>query len=376
MHVSNSIQGTRSRVIKGAIAMALLAASQLAFAGVAQIRGTVSVPYSTGFFSSAPDASSNAAALHAAKLAAWDLYTANFNDAKMKIYLANKERFAGNIDDFVKNLVIVDQQADAASHTLKVVVRAEVNETAVDAILDSTSVASQQGTGSGSTLVFVFLARQATNDKSFDARVAKVTRIDSSTTSMEKAVDSDDVEATGNRSSQIQETTYGGSVERKRSQVSYEVSSPEDVTAAMSDVLGTSGFEVASYDDVVANCGGVDRTIVMKEFSESDDMSAQTRHSIISASRQCGASLFATGTIDMGVQDIDPVSGNKRVYVSVRGQVWDIRQMLPRKVASVGPVQFAGLGPDDTVATRNALILASRAAAKALTDQLNAKQIH
>jgi uncharacterized protein with GYD domain len=154
------------------------------------------------------------------------------------------------------------------------------------------------------------------------------------------------------------------------------VTSPEDVTAAMSDVLDTSGFEVAAYDDVVANCGGVDRSSVMNEFSASDDMSGQTRRSVIAASRQCGASLFATGTIDVGVQDTDPVSGNKRVYVSVRGQVWDIRQPLPRMVASVGPVQFAGLGPDDTVATRNALNLASRAAAKTLVDQLNAKQIH
>jgi hypothetical protein len=58
---------------------------------------------------------------------------------------------------------------------------------------------------------------------------------------MEKAVDSDDIEATGSKSSDVEETTYGGSVERKRSQVTYEVTSPEDVTAAMSDVLNTSG---------------------------------------------------------------------------------------------------------------------------------------
>jgi sRNA-binding regulator protein Hfq len=372
MHVNK----TNKRALIATLVLSLMTASHIAFAGVAQIRGKVVIPYSTGLFSSAPDASSNAAALHAAKLAAWDLYTARFNDAKMKIYLANKQKFTGNIDEFVKNLTVVDQQADAATHMLNVVVRADVNETAVDSILDSTSIASRQGTGSGSTLVFLFLAREATKAKAFDARVAQVTKTDSSKVSTEKAVDEDDTEATGSRSSDTEETTTGGSVERKRSQVTYEVTSPEDVTAAMSDVLDTSGFEVAAYDDVVANCGGVDRSSVMNEFSASDDMSGQTRRSVIAASRQCGASLFATGTIDVGVQDTDPVSGNKRVYVSVRGLVWDIRQRLPRMVASVGPVQFAGLGPDDTVATRNALSLASRAAAKTLVDQLNAKQIH
>lgn len=109
---------------------------------------------------------------------------------------------------------------------------------------------------------------------------------------MEKAVDSDDVEATGSRSSDMKEVSSGGSVERKRAQTVYDVTSPGDVTAAMSDVLSTSGFEIADYDDVVANCGGVDRTIVMKEFSASDDMTMQTRRSMIGASRQCGATLL------------------------------------------------------------------------------------
>ena len=63
------------------------------------------------------------------------------------------------------------------------------------------------------------------------------------------------------------------------------------------------------------------------------------------------------------------------MFVSVRGQVWSITKKLPRKVASVGPVQFAGLGPNDTVAMRNALILAAKEAGTAIVDQLNAKGI-
>lgn len=145
-----------------------------ASAEVVQVRGTVTVPYSTGLFSGAPDAASNKAAFGAAKLAAWDIYTSRFNDAKMKTYLANRDRFTGNIDEYVKDLTIVDQQTDATSHTLRVAVRANINETAVDAILGSTSIASQQGTGNGSSLVFVFLAREVIRARSFDARVSKV----------------------------------------------------------------------------------------------------------------------------------------------------------------------------------------------------------
>ena len=49
---------------------------------------------------------------------------------------------------------------------------------------------------------------------------------------------------------------------------------------------------------------------------------------------------------------------------------------LPKKVASVGPIQYAGLGPDQIVAQRNALILAAREASKSLVDQMNAKGLY
>jgi hypothetical protein len=376
MHVINGIKRWHELTRVIAAIVACLALAQTAFAGVVQVRGKVVVPYTTGLFSRAPDVQSDVAALHAAKLAAWDLYTAGFDDAKMKTYLQNKATFTAHIDDYVKELTVLDQQVDPASKTMSVAIRASVNETAVDAILNATSVAARAATGTGSTFVFLFLAREVTQEKSYEARVATVTKIDSSKATMEKAADDDDTDAVGTRTSDLEERTTGGSVERKRSVLTYAVSSPEDINAAMGDVLGTAGFEVASYDDVVANCGGADRAVVMQEFKASDDMSTNTRRSVINASRQCGASLFATGTIDLGAQDTDPVTGNKRVFVSVRAQVWDIHPLLPRKVASVGPVQFSGLGPDDTVAERNALQVASRAAAKALVDQLNAKQIH
>ncbi|MFP3480462.1 hypothetical protein SB780_37045, partial [Burkholderia sp. SIMBA_057] len=59
-----------SALTKAVLAGSLLIASTMAAAGVVQVRGTVAVPYSTGIFSSAPDASSNKAAFEAAKLAA------------------------------------------------------------------------------------------------------------------------------------------------------------------------------------------------------------------------------------------------------------------------------------------------------------------
>lgn len=82
---------------------------------------------------------------------------------------------------------------------------------------------------------------------------------------------------------------------------------------------------------------------------------------------------FAVGTLDMGIQDIDPVSGNKRVFVSVRAQVYSLAGKLPRAIASVGPVQYAGLGPDQSVASRNALQQAAKEVASNVAAQLRAR---
>ena len=55
------------------------------------------------------------------------------------------------------------------------------------------------------------------------------------------------------------------------------------------------------------------------------------------------------------------------------GKVIDVSGRFPRTASSVAPVQFAGLGEDETVARTNALNMAAEAVAKQLTDQLNDK---
>jgi len=356
--------------------MSTIVFNSKAIADTADVKGVVVVPYSTGWFSSKPDDKSNQDAMRQAKLEAWKLYTARFNDAKMKAYLLVKDKFEKNIDQFVQNISIVDKAVDKDSKSIKLVVRATVNETAVDATLGSMSQAAKQGTGKGTSFVFLFVSRTASSIKSFDDKKISISKKEKSSANEDRNQQSDEVDASSSKSMEMEKTTTGGSVERKKSKVTYEVSSSQDIDAAMGDVLSTSGFEVQSYDDVVANCGGVDKSQVGKEFTQFDDMTTETRKSVINASRDCEVSIFATGTIDVGVQDTDPSSGNKRVIVSVRGQVWNIESKLPKKIASVGPVQFSGLGPDDVVAQRNALNLAAKEAAKAIVDQLNLKGIH
>jgi hypothetical protein len=281
----------------------------------------------------------------------------------MNVYLKLKDKALANLDQFVTNVRVIDQVVDEKTQTINLAVRATINATAVDGFMTQNSVAGTQATGKGNPFVFLFIARQAASSKAYDDKRVNEAISDKSVAQQDKSEITD-------------KTTSGGSTERKRAITTYEITSSQDIDAAMGDVFTSSGFEVTAYDDVVASCGGIDRSKITQEFASSDDMSTDTRKSAINASRQCEVGLFATGTVDVGLRDTDPVSGNKRVFVSVRGQVWNIESKLPRKVASVGPVQFSGMGPDEDVAKRNALIKAARESAKVIADQLNSKGIH
>ena len=214
-----------------------------------------------------------------------------------------------------------------------------------------------------SLFTFLFMARKATSITQFDERRTDV-RVRKNTSPGSLGFVS---------GTQVEQT--GGSTLRKADAVTYEVTSSQDIDSAMGEVLTNAGIEYAAYDDVMINGGGPDPAVIKPEFVHKDDLSAQTRAKIINASRKCDVRYLATGTIDIGVNDVDPVSGNRRVYVSVRANLWDISTTLPRKVGSVGPVQFSGLGPDQSVASRNALIVAAKETALSLVDQLNAKGV-
>lgn len=326
-------------------------------------------------------------AIGSAKISAWKNYTATFSPAQMKLLASSGEEFQKNLDSYITDTVVVDEKVDPSSRTIAVVVRVGFNKPAIDQALASqstntgTALASDAHAGrEGSHFMFLFMSRKASSVKQFLDK-----RVDIHEESIKRGKSGGRMEREGGASVSVAEnaqntsvsrTASGGSIEHKEDKTTYEVASSQDVDSAMGDVLTTAGIEFVSYDDVVSNCGGADSGTIKKEFSANDDMSRDLRSKIIAAAKRCDIRFFAVGTLDIGMQDLDGVTGNKRVSVSVRSQLWDIGQKLPKKVGSIGPVQYAGLGPDQSVAMRNALVLASKEAARGLVDQLNAKRVY
>ena len=311
-------------------------------------------------------------ALASAKVSAWRNFVATFNQAKQKsIGEISEQLVLENLDKFTMDFTVVDERTDTSLKIISVVVRVAFNGETVSQFLEDRTVGGKSRTAvrsRDSAFSFLFLARKSTAVTQFDVKTTTIKEAE--TTTAVKESDSNEVGTTS--SSKV---TTGGSTVRKEDKAVYAMESAEDIDAAMGDVLTTAGIDYIAYNDVVGSCAGVAPEAIREEFVNADEFTADTRKKVISAVRECEIKYFAYGTIDAGLSDVDPVSGNKRVFVSVRAKLLDVSQKLPRQVGSVGPKQFAGLGPDQVVAKRNALTVAANELARALVDQLNAKGI-
>lgn len=311
-----------------------------------------------------------------AVLSGWKNYTATFGTSQSKTYMNNKDHFLDKLDDFIVNTSIIEEEINRRQRSCDMVVRITINVSAVDATFDQIVTSGVKASGGGGNTSFIFVSRQVLSVKKYDDKKTTISEEEgASSEKQESVVTQDETEESESHESR-ERTTTGGSTETKADKILYEVTSSQDIDAAMGKVLSSSGYEIILYDDVVTECGGPEPSLIRKEFSDHDEMSRKTRAAAIASARSCDISYFSVGTIDVGQVKTDPVTGQQRVFVSVRGQVWDITQRFPKKVASVGPVQYSGLGPDISVARRNALVLASKKAARSIVSQLSAKGLY
>lgn len=356
------------RITVGAIMCALLLSlSPSSWADRVEVKGVGTYTFDGKLFTpEKPTEGEKQLGLGEAKKSAWKGFVAKQNPSLQQLIFKNEQHFIENLDRYVVDAVILDASKDPNTKTLTVVARVAFNDFAVSQYAQQVSTGNNAAAArsTDSTFAFLFMARKQASVKQFDERRTDVQKF---TTASTRAADG----AVTNEAV----LQSGGNSLRKEDEITYAVTSSQDVDTAMNEALSTSGIEPVSYDDIVGTCKGPEPKSFRNEYVSADEMSPKTRAAVFAAARACEVRYFATGTVDSGAPARDPVSGGVQVFVSVRAQLLDLSQKLPRKVGSVGPKTFSGLGPDQSVATRNALVAATKETAKIFADQLNAKGI-
>lgn len=368
------------------LACALLA--EMAFGDTVSSKGMATVSFS----GSSPTAAQHEDALRLAKINAVERYFSETNSAQLKNYELVRSKIADHIDDYVLSFAVLSDEPDKAAKQLSIVIRADLNTIRLNNTLQASSAVSNTAEAQRSLLTFVFVAREQQSVQSFNDKVYKRTDTHSAN---QASSDNSHQGAEGEKLSKhdiqtheqerrnaadvadtSESTTTGGSVTKKGDAVEWRVTPAAEINSVMTGVFSNAGYEVVEAEYLEQESNQLLSIAAFRaDYSKGDDLSPATLRNAVKGAQAASVPYLAIGTLDVGVHDVDPTTGLTRVYVTVMGKVLNVTGRFPKTVSSVGPVQFAGLGPNETVARTNALKMAAENAANQLMNELNAKGV-
>lgn len=360
------------------VLLALVCLSGIANAKMVSAKGMATVAYSGWSLG----ASERQTALTKAKVNALQRYIADSNDAMSRMFEAREAQFTASINNYVLDATVLSEQQDKSAKTYTVVIRADIDADRLTNDLGSGAAsASDVATNAHETITFLFVARQQASVQSFDARVYQRTDTHngmSHNTDEGESIHAHNVGTTASETRDtVSATTTGGSVTRKADKVDWQLANADQINTIVTGVFSNAGYDVVDASQVQgASNGLLNVTAIQQAYSHGNDLPPTIQVDATRGVQQAGVRYFALGTLDIGLPSTDPVSGNQRDYVTVTAKLYDVSGRFARTVASIGPVQFAGLGPDPSIAQTNALQQAAKQVAQQMVDQLNNKGIH
>jgi hypothetical protein len=362
----------------GFISAALLISSAMA----ASVRTTFEITWSSSFFSNSPNEETRRSVLPTARSEIWKAYIGRLDSSTVRMIEQRRDEIQRRLDEIVTNIEFIDERVDRNAKKLSFTVRAVVNDNMVNALLSAGGARSGQGSPFG----FLILPRIQAQAKSFDATVAKSASAASSR--VDEKVDSDEVKekeggtsessVQGNQTSLSAQTKTSGSVTRRAQKSTWALGDAKDVDAGIVKHLSEAGYEPSTFADLNNECGTVKTAEVRADMisAESGELSDDIRREVMAAMRKCEQKFFAIGTLDIDSIEQDRNSGGVRVRASVNIKVHDMSRRGAPAVASVGPVAYYGVGPQEDGARSDALKRAATEASQQIVNQMRAKNLH
>ena len=377
------------QIIKYIGAASLLLACTSALADVQYEQGQASVTY-TG--KSVPPAV-RSQAIRLAELKAIETYYAKAGGSESANFETIKDKVTSNLDQYVLDETIIEEQDRKDVHEYTVSLRAKLNVSELDNTIKAASGIAAAPMTAKSRITFLIVARQASTQTDFDPHTYQRVDVDSKTnvatsiaekTSEGESISKGQVDTNGSKSVAGAEqantsvsTERGGSTTRKASETSWRIFPSSNMDQVLGGAFHQAGFRVTEAADVEPYSGGkLHVAAVQDDYKSGMDLQSQTLRDVETGLRNAKIPYLALGTLDVGFANPDPATGLLRVPVTVNAKVLDVRDTIPDTVATVGPVQYAGLGPTEAEAQTNALKLAAQNAAKELISQLNNAGIH
>lgn len=361
--------------------IALFAGSS--WAQVQQAKGKATVSYQ-GWSASADD---KARATSAAQLKAVEFYYAEAGQSEAENFDAIRDKILAAPDRYILDTTVLAEEENKDKKQYTVAVRVALNVANLRNAVKSNSAVVKGGTAARSPLAFMFVSRQVDSTRSFDDRVYK--RVDQKADvkgNLQVSEKGSEGESFGRGQIQTNASTStsvngslqrsasietGGSTTRRASESTFRLLPSANLTQVFTSNFTRAGFKVSEAAMVEPYTDGKFKVATVEnDYKSGMDLKPATLASLVSGMRAAQIPYVALGTLDVGLADTDGNTGLMRVAVTVNAKLLDISQTIPDTLASVGPVQYAGVGPTEEEARNNALKLAANNAARELTSQL------
>jgi hypothetical protein len=319
------------------------------------------------------------AAIILAKQNSLERYFASESTSRQTLFERSKSSVLADPDAYITNWVVLSEQNDRSARRYEIILRADINETKLDMMLAQDS-STLSPAGEPRYVAVVFVARTPASMKVFDAR--RYERSDMKTNSelggnsQQSGLESEDIrgssisttdEYTGSSvvSSSVSMTTEtGGSTTYKADEITWQIAETSGIDQQITGILADRGVEVVPSEFIE----NLDLVSVKRDFGEGDDLAPETMRNLVTAVRANDIPTLLLGTLDTDLSDVDPVSGETRSHVTVNGRILDVTGKFPRVVSSIGPIQFSGIGPTETIAKTNAMKAAAEEVAVRMVD--------
>lgn len=308
---------------------------------------------------------------------AWKKYISTFSDEKRNAY--NLASISENqLAQFIIERTVIDEHLDKNNKRLSVLLKIEVDDSAVQRVVFANT---EKGDEKNEYFTWVFVTRAQDSIKQFQNKVVSIGKSENAGSKSESTYA---VESKNNVSvqtevedSSFKKSTKGGSVLSKRDQVDWIQLSSKEIDAAMNKSLVNAGYEGVDYGEIQTEpeCGMKTKSLekIQDEFVANTDISSVTRKGITKTAKRCEVKYVAIGSLDIMKEARDDVTGLIDVTVSVTAKVYDASKRFTKTIASVGPVQYSGLGNSEQVARSSALKEAASKAANTIINQLRAR---
>jgi len=365
-------------------AFAAVLVSFAAYAQVQQSRGKATLSYTAK--SATPEV--KAKALQTAQLKAVEFYFAEAGESESASFDALRGKIAENPDRYILDTTVLSEEESSSAKQYTVAVKVSLNIANLRNDLKAGSAVGKAARSERTPLAFVLVSREQDSEKAFDTRVTKRMdqgiKLEASRTTSGNGTEgeairrgrastsesrSDSVTAGASLSRTVE---TGGTRTRRASESTWRIYPSANLSQVFTQIFARAGFKVNEASLVEPYTKGQFKVAMVEEdYKAGNDLTSATLHSIAQGMRTAQIPHIALVTLDLGLVDADPQTGMQRVAVTVNARVLDLTPAIPDTIASVGPVQYAGLGPTEAEARTNALKLAASNAARELSTQLN-----